>query len=274
MKVIFYGTRGSVPVSDREFVRVGGNTPSLLVTFASGRVAILDAGTGIRNLGKDLLARSHEQFDNLFVALSHTHWDHIQGFPFFKLAYDPRRHFTIAMCGKGRRAEKLENLFGMQMQSEFFPTRLEKMGAGMTFWAPEVTHYTTPGGVSVTASKQNHPGDSYGYRFEDEGKTLVYCTDVEHEDGIDPSIVALARDADLLIHDAQYTPEELQEKKGWGHSSWEQAVAVAEQAGARKLALFHHDPEHTDSLLLKVEEDCRQRFPEAFLAREGAEIRL
>lgn len=274
MKVTFYGTRGSVPVSDRDFVQVGGNTASLLVTFASGRVAILDAGTGIRNLGNDLLAGSLEQFDNLFLGLSHTHWDHIQGFPFFKLAYDTRRHFTIAICGKDRHAEKLENLFGVQMQREFFPTRLEKMGAEMTFWAPDASRYTTPGGVAVTASKQNHPGDSYGYRFEDAGKTLVYCTDVEHVDGIDPSVVDLARDADLLIHDAQYTPEELQEKKGWGHSSWEQAVAVAEQAGVKRLALFHHDPEHTDSLLLKIEKDCQRRFPEAFLAREGAEIQL
>jgi phosphoribosyl 1,2-cyclic phosphodiesterase len=274
MKVTFYGTRGSIPVSDRDFVQVGGNTPSLLVTFASGRVAILDAGTGIRTLGNDLLAGSLEQFDNLFVGLSHTHWDHIQGFPFFKLAYDPRRRLTIAICGKGRHAEKIETLFGMQMQREFFPTRLEKMGAELTFWAPGVLRYTTPGGVTITASKQNHPGDSYGYRLEDAGKTLVYCTDLEHVDGIDPSVVALARDADLLIHDAQYTPEELQEKKGWGHSSWEQAVAVAEQAGVKRLALFHHDPEHTDSFLLKVEKDCRQRFPEAFLAREGAEIQL
>ena len=274
MKVTFYGTRGSIPVPEGEFVRIGGNTPCVLLSFGSGRIAILDAGTGIRKLGKDLLEDRHEQYDNIFVGLSHTHWDHIQGFPFFRPAYDPRRHFTIAICGKGAHGKGLETLFGMQMQQEFFPTRLEKMGAEMTFWAPDLSRYTTPGGVTVEASKQNHPGDSYGYRFEDAGKTLVYCTDVEHADGIDPSVVALARDADLLIHDAQYTPEELEEKKGWGHSSWEQAVAVAEQAGVKKLALFHHDPEHTDSLLLKVERDCRQRFPEAFLAREGAEIKL
>jgi phosphoribosyl 1,2-cyclic phosphodiesterase len=274
MRVTFYGTRGSVPVSDRDCVQAGGNTPSLLVTFSSGRIAILDAGTGIRNLGNDLLARSLEQYDNIFVALSHTHWDHIQGFPFFKLAYDARRHFTIAICGKGRHADKLENLFGMQMQREFFPTRLEKMGAAMTFWAPDVTRYETPAGVTVSASKQNHPGDSYGYRIEDAGKILVYCTDVEHVEGIDPNVVTLARDADLLVHDAQYTPEELEQKKGWGHSSWEQACAVAEQAGAKKLALFHHDPEHADSLLFRMEAECRKRFPEAFLAREGEQIQL
>jgi phosphoribosyl 1,2-cyclic phosphodiesterase len=274
VKVTFYGTRGSIPVPDGEFVRVGGNTPCILLTFESGRIAILDAGTGIRKLGKDLLEEGHGQYDNIVIALSHTHWDHIQGFPFFRPAYDTRRRFTIAICGKGRNGRSLENLFGLQMQREFFPTPLERMGATMAFWAPDVIRYTTPGGVSVTASKQNHPGDSYGYRIEDAGRILVYCTDVEHVHGIDPGVVALARDADLLIHDAQYTPEELIEKKGWGHSSWEQAVEVAKKAGARRLALFHHDPEHTDDCLFTIEKECQKRFPGAFLAREGAQITI
>jgi len=274
MKVTFYGTRGSIPVPEGEFVRVGGNTPCVLLTFQTGRIAILDAGTGIRKLGKDLLEDSHEQFDDILIALSHTHWDHIQGFPFFRPAYDPRRHFTIAICGKGTQAERIENIFALQMQREYFPTRLEKMGAAMTFWAPDVTHHETPAGVTILASKQNHPGDSYGYRFEEGGSTLVYCTDVEHADGIDRNVVALARDADLLIHDAQYTPEELELKRGWGHSSWEQAVQVAEQAGVKRLALFHHDPEHTDSFLLRIEKECQKRFPDAFLAREGAQFQV
>jgi len=274
VKITFYGTRGSIPVPEGESVRIGGNTPCVLITFESGRIAILDAGTGIRKLGKDLMEEGHEQYENILVGLSHTHWDHIQGFPFFRPAYDPRRHFTIAICGKGGHGEKLENLFGLQMQHEFFPTPLEKMGAKMSFWAPDVTRYTTPAGITVVASKQNHPGGSYGYRIEDHGKILVYCTDVEHADGIDPRVVALARDADLLIHDAQYTPEELKGKRGWGHSSWEQAVEVAQRAGAKRLALFHHDPEHTDSFLLKLETECRKRFPGAFLAREGTHIQL
>ena len=274
MRVTFYGTRGSTPVPEADFVRVGGNTPCVLITFGSGRIGILDAGTGIRRLGNDLFESSLEQFDNIFIALSHTHWDHIQGFPFFRLAYDTRRHFTIAICGKGKRADSLENIFGMQMQREYFPVPLEKMGAAMTFWAPDITRYTTPAGVTVVAYKQNHPGDSYGYRFEDGGKTLVYCTDVEHGDKIDPDTVHLARNADLLIHDAQYTPEELKEKRGWGHSSWEQAIEVAERARVKKLALFHHDPEHTDTFLFRIEKQCQKRFPDTFLAREDLQIEI
>jgi phosphoribosyl 1,2-cyclic phosphodiesterase len=274
MKITFYGTRGSIPVPEGGFVRTGGNTPCVLITFQSGRIAILDAGTGIRNLGKDLLAEGHEQYDNIFIALSHTHWDHIQGFPFFRPAYDPRRHFTIAICGKGRSGQTLESVFGIQMHREFFPTPLQEMGATMSFWAPDVSRYRTPAGVTVVASKQSHPGDSYGYRIEDEGKVLAYCTDVEHVDGIDPTVVDLSRNADLLIHDAQYTPEELKAKRGWGHSSWEQALEVAQRAGAKKLALFHHDPEHTDSFLLRVEKECQKRFTNSFLAREGTHTQI
>ena len=274
MKVTFYGTRGSTPVSERDFLQVGGNTSCILVTFDTGRIAILDAGTGIRKLGNDLMACSHEQYDNIYIGLSHTHWDHIQGFPFFKLAYDPRRHFTISICGKGRHANSLETILTTQMQHEFFPVPLDKMGSVLTFWEPDITSYTVPSGVSIIASKHNHPGGAYGYRLEEGGKVLVYCTDVEHGEVIDQGVVALSRDADLLIHDAQYTPDELKEKKGWGHSSWEQAGEVAEQARAKRLALFHHDYDHTDDFLFTMEKECQKRFPQAFLAREGLEIEI
>ncbi len=275
MKITFYGTRGSISVPEPDYVQVGGNTPCVLLTSDNGRIAIFDAGTGIRKLGNDLLARSHEQYDNIFIALSHTHWDHIQGFPFFRPAYDPGRHFTIAIIGKDRQTGNLEDIFSMQMQREYFPVPIEKMGARMTFFAPERTHFTTPiTGNKVVTLRHNHPGGAYSYRIEGEGKIFVYCTDVEHVDGIDPNIVALSRNADLLVHDAQFTPEELKEKKGWGHSSWEQAVEVAEQAGVKRLALFHHDPEHSDRFLMRMEKECQKRFPGAFLSREGMEIEV
>jgi ribonuclease BN (tRNA processing enzyme) len=160
------------------------------------------------------------------------------------------------------------------MQNDFFPVSLDKIGAKLKFWRPELSRFTHPKGIDIEASKHNHPGGAYGYRITEGNKTLVYCTDVEHEDGIDPDVVFLSRNADLLIHDAQYTPEELRDKKGWGHSSWEQAVEVAEQAEVKRLALFHHDPEHPDSFLLNVEEQVQKRLPSAFLAREGMEIEV
>jgi phosphoribosyl 1,2-cyclic phosphodiesterase len=274
MKVKFYGTRGSMPIADPDYVRYGGNTSSVLVTFSTGRVAILDAGTGIRNLGNDLLKNSHKQYDNISLILSHTHWDHIQGFPYFEPAYDPRRNFTISICGKERMGKDLESLFATQMQNDFFPVPLEKMGAKFVFLQPNITAYENPWGVKLTATKYSHRGDAYGYRIEEGGKVLVYCTDVEHKDGIDPNVVELSRNADLLIHDAQYTTEELKGKKGWGHSSWEQAIEVAKQAGVIKLALFHHDPDHNDIFLSNIEKECQKRYPKSFLAREGSEVKL
>ena len=274
MKVTFYGTRGSIPVPDPDFVEFGGNTACIQVTFSTGIITILDAGTGIRKLGNDLLAASHEQYGEMIIGLSHTHWDHIQGFPFFKLANDPRRNITLAICGKDRDSKDLQSVFATQMQFDYFPVPLDKIGAKLSFWQPDLTEFVHPRGIEIVASKHNHPGGAYGYRLTEGGKTLVYCTDVEHGDEIDNNVVALSRNADLLIHDAQYTPDELRERKGWGHSSWEQAVEVAERAGAKKLALFHHDPEHSDTFLLEVEMEVQKKFPEAYFAREGTEIEL
>ena len=274
LKVTFYGTRGSTPIAEPDFTQFGGNTSCILITFKNGRIGILDAGTGIRRLGNDFAARSIEQYDNIFIGLSHTHWDHIQGFPFFKPAYDPRRHFTISIYGKDRTTNNLESIFATQMQRDYFPVSLDKMGAALMFWQANITDFTTPSGVNIKATKHHHPGEAYGYRITEGKTTLVYCTDVEHAGGIDPNVVALARNADLLIHDAQYTPDELKDKRGWGHSSWEQAVEVALQADVKQLALFHHDPEHNDAFLLNIEKECQRLFSEAFLAREGLELEI
>jgi phosphoribosyl 1,2-cyclic phosphodiesterase len=272
MRITFYGTRGSIPVPEKEMIQVGGNTACVLVRFDNGQIVILDSGTGIRKLGNEIISQGIEQFDNIYVALSHSHLDHIHGFPFFKPAYDPRRHFTISLCGKERTEKDLGNIFSGQMRRDYFPVPMYEMGAKFTFWEPKETDYTARSGIRVKASLHNHPIETYGYRFEEEGKVLVYVTDVEHIDGIDPRVVTLAENADLLIHDAQYTPEELKEKKGWGHSSWEQAVEVAERARVKRLALFHHDPEHTDKFLFKMESECRKRFNNVFLAIEGQSI--
>ena len=272
MEVTFYGTRGSIPVPEKEMIQVGGNTSCVLVKFDGGQITILDSGTGIRKLGNEIISQGIQQFYNIYIALSHTHLDHIQGFPFFKPAYDARRKFTISICGKGREKGDLEKIFSSQMGRDYFPVSINKMGANLKFWEPDDISYTASSGVKVEASLHSHSIETYGYRFEENGKVLVYVTDIEHINGIDPNVVKLAEKANLLIHDAQYTPEELKEKKGWGHSSWEQAVEVAERAGAKRLALFHHDPEHTDKFLFRMENECRKRFDGAFLAIEGQTI--
>jgi phosphoribosyl 1,2-cyclic phosphodiesterase len=271
VKVTFFGTRGSIPVAEPEFATFGGNTASVMITFESGRIGLLDAGTGIRKAGRYIAEKVVGQ-ENLLIGLSHTHWDHIQGFPFFGPAYDPRRTLTLALGGRTGTPRDLESVFTLQMQEDFFPVSLGGMGAKIVFWQPEVRELELPHGIHVRSSRHPHPGGAYGYRVTEGDRSVVYCTDVEHGERIVPSVVELARGADLLIHDAQYTPAELPKKRGWGHSSWEQAVEVALEAKVKKVALFHHDPEHDDAFLMGVEKEAQRLFSGAFLAREGLEV--
>ena len=280
MHVKFYGTRGSVPVCNPDFHEFGGNTTSVQVRDkASKNIAILDAGTGIRELGKDFLKSGHQQGE-IFIAFTHFHWDHIQGFPFFEPAFKPKQKINLLALGWGQRINCLKDIFKTQMQKEFFPVSLEKMGAKIKFILLKETErvFTTntknPKPVLVKSNKHKHPGGAYGYRIELDGKSLVFCTDLEHGISIDKNVVKFAEGADLLIHDAQYTDEELTEKKGWGHSSYSQAIEVAERANVKVLGLTHHDPDHDDLFLRKMEKKCQERFKNCFLTREKMEIEV
>jgi phosphoribosyl 1,2-cyclic phosphodiesterase len=273
-QVTFYGVRGSLPVTGSDFTEFGGDTTCICLDGPE-RTVILDAGTGIRALGKHLA-----QDDALgitrpcFLAFSHFHWDHIQGLPFFTPAYDPRRTFTLSAIGREGSGERLRDIFAMQMQDEFFPISLNEMGATIEFFHTCESSYRIDE-ASVTAVKHQHPGEAYSYRFNLlNGKSIVFCTDIEHGERIDPAIVDLAKGADLLIHEGQYTPEELPRFRGWGHSSWEQAIDVAQQAAVGQLVITHHDPDHDDSFLQAVEKQCQAKFQRCCLARQGLSIAL
>jgi len=278
MKLKFYGTRGSIPVCDAGFQQFGGNTTCFQITFTdTNRIHIIDAGTGLRNLGRDMRAIGHHQ-DQILIAFTHFHWDHIQGFPFFPQAYDPQQKITILTLGREQTIGNLREIFEVPMQSQYFPVQLDMMGAEFEFLKVEDAskHFAGVGNVetTVTGQRHNHPGGAYGFRIERSGKVLVICTDVEHGEEIDSQVVELSRGADLLVHDAQYTAEELLTHRGWGHSSFDQAMQVAEMAGVKHLAMTHHDPEHDDEFLLRMEKLCQGRFPNTQIAREGMEIVL
>jgi phosphoribosyl 1,2-cyclic phosphodiesterase len=276
MKLKFYGTRGSIPVCDAGFQQFGGNTTCLQITDTN-QIAIIDAGTGLRNLGRDLRAIGHEQ-ERIVIAFTHFHWDHIQGFPFFAPAYDEGQKITLLALGRNQTVGNLREIFEVQMQVEYFPVQLDHMGANFEFLqiADASEHFTGINNVEtvVTAQRHNHPGGAYSLRIERNGKVLVVCIDVEHGLQIDPHLVELARGADLLVHDAQYTAEELQKRRGWGHSSFDQAMQLAEMADVKRLVLTHHDPEHDDDFLARIEKLCQERFSNAVLAREGMEISI
>ena len=276
----FFGVRGSIAVCNPEFQDFGGNTTCVQLKIKdTNNIAVFDAGTGIRDLGKEFLASGHKQ-DEIFIAFSHFHWDHIQGFPFFDPAFNKKQKINVLAMGSGREINCLEEIFRVQMQKEYFPVELANMGANFNFmlldqsmeiFKPDATD-SKP--TLVISNRHKHPGGAYGYRIERDGKVFVFCTDVEHGDEIDQSVVRLAEGADLLIHEAQYTSEELKDKKGWGHSSFEQAIQVAEMAGVKQLAITHHDPDHDDEFLTNMEKQCQQRFKDCFLAREKMEIEI
>src|SRR5438477_5623037 len=279
MRLKFSGTRGSVPVCEAGFQQFGGNTTCFQITFTdTNRIVIIDAGTGLRNLGRDMRAIGHRQ-ELLVIAFTHFHWDHLQGFPFFAPAYNPKQKITMLTLGQNQTVGNLREIFEVPLQSQYFPVQLDQMRAQFDF--PKVEdaskHFAAGGNdveTKVTAQRHNHPGGPYGFRIERKGKVLVICTDVEHGEQIDPRVVELSRGADLLVHDAQYTAEELRTHRGWGHSSFDQAMQVAEMAGVKQLAMTHHDPEHDDEFLLRMEKLCQRRFPNSHLAREGMEIVL
>ena len=274
MKVKFYGVRGSVPVCGPEFQRYGGNTTCLRIAREQAkRIWIIDAGTGIRKLGKDLMREGYKQ-EVINIGFTHFHWDHIQGFPFFAPCFNKDQIIGIMMMGSERKYINLKEIFSVQTQSDYFPVQLDAMGAQFQFFNfgnKEIFY-----GVTTTVVPQHHqyPGGSYGLRIEDDSQVLVICTDVEHINGIDESIVELARDADLLIHDGQYTDEELITHRGWGHSTWRQAVEVARRANVKKLIITHHDPDHNDDMLDSMERECQKEFPNSLFAKEGMEVEV
>lgn len=273
MKVKFWGVRGSFPVPGPDTVRVGGNTSCVEVETDDREVLILDAGMGIRLLGQDLAHRSHSRLIAVLL-FSHTHWDHIQGLPFFAPAR--LRHNRLVIMGPRRVGKHLEGVLAGQMIDTYLPFTLDDLHADLLIKEVHDGEQLVVGDhTTVLPARLSHPAGVFGYRIRCKDRVLVYATDVNHPlTGLDPRVIKLARDADLLIHDAQYTPEEKQDRADWGHSSWLEAVEVGKAAGVRRLALFHHDPEHTDDDLEEIERQAQKLLPCAFVAREGMEIVL
>lgn len=275
VRVKFWGVRGSVPVPGAHTSGVGGNTSCVEVRCGNA-ILVFDGGTGIRVLGKSLLAQMPL---TLHLFFSHMHWDHIQGFPFFGPAFVPGN--TIHMYGGAQVAGHLETAMVGQMESPSFPVRLEQLPATLRF------HDLLAGAVvqidadtQVRCAAGNHPGGVLAYRVDHRGRSVVYLTDHEPDGDQPAGIVALAQDADLLIYDCMYTPEEYRGEKdgtprlGWGHSTFEIGAALAKRCHVGELMLFHHDPDQTDHDVQEKVERTRKLFTPCRAAQEGLEITL
>lgn len=269
LTIRFWGVRGSIASPGPQTVKTGGNTPCVEVRCGDTWIA-LDAGTGLRRLGERMLREGARE---LTLLSSHTHWDHIQGLPFFLPAWLPGHRVTI--CGPASIREALE----AQMTPPCFPVALSDMKADLEVRALASGDRFEIGPLSVRVAALNHPGGVFGYRIEHGAASVVYATDTEHYACPDPHLVELARGADVLIYDAMYTPDEYAgrvgpAKVGWGHSTWEAGAAVADAAGVDRLVLFHHDPQRTDAGVDAIERQAARRRPGTIAAREGAELSL
>ncbi len=272
--VHFWGVRGSIPCPGAETVRYGGNTPCVEMRVGGKRL-IFDGGTGLRVLGQYLLAHMPVEACMFFT---HTHWDHIQGFPFFVPAFIPGNKFHLygAVAPQGA---TLQQRLNDQMLHPNFPVPLQIMGAQLEFHDLTIDEPLLLGEVKIETALLNHPGEAVGYRVNWEGYAAAYITDTEHfPDRLDENVLKLCRNANVMIYDATYTDEEYYSPKssrvGWGHSTWQEAVKVAKAANVEKLVIFHHDPLHNDDFLDRVGEQVAQQFPNSLMAREGLTIQL
>ncbi|MBD9650270.1 MBL fold metallo-hydrolase (plasmid) [Ensifer sp. PDNC004] len=268
--VTFWGVRGSIACSGGAFARYGGNTACVEVKIGS-EIFILDAGTGLMPLGRRL-AEAKPGICHIF--LSHAHWDHICGFPFFAPCYDARWRIHVHAGSMANNGGVMQVLMG-QMQAPYFPVPLSAMAADIRFSDFESGETLAPGhGVTVRTAPLNHPGGCTGYRLEWADRSLVYITDHEVAPGWNEQATALMEGADLVLFDAAYTGMEYENRKGWGHSTWEDAVRLARASGARRLGLIHHDPAHDDAFMDRIEQAARGSWPRVFAAREATTLVL
>jgi phosphoribosyl 1,2-cyclic phosphodiesterase len=285
--VTFWGTRGSIPTPGARTARYGGNTSCVAVEGPEGRTLILDAGTGIRELGLALMERRNGAV-KAEILLSHTHWDHIQGLPYFKPFFGAGN--TVRIWGSKQGTTSLDTILHLQMDPAVFPVPLSAVAATLSVEEVHAGGEFTVGPFRAQAMQLRHPGTTLAYRLTPVtgGGSMAYVTDNELGSGGSyelpahwrRDLVRFLSGVDLLIHDAMYTPEELAAHRGWGHSSYEEAVELAAEAGAKQLVLFHHEPEHDDGALDELVAAARsvgkrrRAATTVVAAREGMQLSL
>jgi phosphoribosyl 1,2-cyclic phosphodiesterase len=276
-KLSFWGVRGSTPTVDPSTWRYGGNTPCLELIAPDGTQFILDCGTGLRMLGNRGNSPGTGRSAETHIFVTHYHWDHIQGIPFFAPLYAEHNQFHFySYRSKFLGRDSLKQVFEAQMAVPYFPVDMSAMNAKRKFKEVGGGDTFRIGENEITTAWLNHPQGCLGFRIDTPAGSVVYATDNEPGDAkLDQSLRELAAGADIFINDAQYTPEQLATtRKGWGHSSWLDGARVAKEVGAKTLVLFHHDPDSTDRIVDTILKHARDEFDSVFAASEGMVITL
>ncbi len=261
MYIKCWGSRGSIPVSGLDYLKYGGDTTCIEIRTKSDDIIIVDAGTGIRRLGNMLMDENRHKYNFLFT---HAHWDHIMGFPFFRPLYSKNVELTLYRCPF--HSKFVETILSKLMAPPYFPVRYSEIKAKMEYLGAFTTEFEI-GSVTVTPIQINHPDNGSGYKFTEDGKSFVFITDNElgfgHPGGLPYSnYLEFSAGADLLIHDAAYTPEEYESTIEWGHSVFNDTLDLALEAGVVRLGLFHLYQERTDREMDQIVKTCRQIIAE------------
>lgn len=261
MQITCWGSRGSIAVSGPDYLKYGGDTTCIEIRARSGELIIVDAGTGIRRLGNQVIENNCTVYHFLFT---HSHWDHLIGFPFFKPLYHRESQIQIFRCPfPGKFIEEIVN---KMMGPPHFPVRYSDLKASISYIEACPSEFQI-GSITVIPISLSHPNGGCGYKFIEDGKSFIFLTDNElgytHADGLAASDYAiLCQNADLIFHDAEYTPEEYKESIQWGHSTYTDALDMVLEAGAKRFGLFHLNSERTDADMDRIVDHCRKIIEE------------
>ena len=275
MRIRFWGVRGTIPSPGPDTIRLGANTSCMDVYTSDQHIIVLDAGTGIRRLGQVLMQEHPDRIIGTLL-ISHTHWDHIQGFPFFGPLIGPSgRGNRFVVVGQKVLGQQLEDILAGQIIEPYLPFLYKQLTADIHVKEMNEGESTIVGDETIVrASSLDHPGGCLGYRIENAGNVLAYCTDTSHRNGLNENVLKLAKNADVLVHDSHWTLEEREMFPDWGHSSWLEAAQAAIEANVKCLALFHYAPDTSDDEMDKRLAMTREIFPNTILAAEGLVINL